>query len=197
GERFVLRTPDYELPLEIQLRGRHQADNAALAAVIALLAGFKPERVAARLATVAPEPGRGRLHALKGGGWLLDETYNASPDSILACVSALLELEGGEPVAVLGSMRELGADAPALHRATGEALKKLGLSRLWTFGEFAADYATGFGSGAAAFADFEPLRDDPDGLGSIPPGARILVKGSRFWRSERVVDWLLLNAGVD
>lgn len=197
GERFVLRTPDYGLPVEIRLRGRHQVGNAALAAVIALLAGFAPDGVARGLASVEPEPGRGRLHALKGGGWLLDESYNASPDSIQACASALVELEGGEAVAVLGSMRELGAEAPALHRATGAALKTLGLSRLWAFGEFAADYAEGFGPGAKAFPDFEPLRDDAGGLAAIPAGARILVKGSRFWKSERAVEWFLLNTGVE
>lgn len=197
GERFVLKTPDYSLPMEIQLRGHHQAGNAALAAVIALLAGFAPDRVAAGLALVEPEAGRGRLHALKAGGWLLDETYNASSDSIQACAAALLELEGGEPVAVLGSMRELGPEASAIHRATGAALKRLGLRQVWAFGDFAADYVEGFGSGARAFPDFEPLRDDPDGLAAIPGGARVLVKGSRFWRSERVVEWFLLNRGVD
>jgi UDP-N-acetylmuramoyl-tripeptide--D-alanyl-D-alanine ligase len=193
----VLRTPDYGLPVEIRLRGRHQVGNAALAAVIALLAGFAPDGVARGLASVEPEPGRGRLHALKGGGWLLDESYNASPDSIQACASALVELEGGEAVAVLGSMRELGAEAPALHRATGAALKTLGLSGLWAFGEFAADYAEGFGPGAKAFPGFEPLRDDAGGLAAIPAGARILVKGSRFWKSERAVEWFLLNTGVE
>ena len=197
GERFVLRTPDFRLPVEIRLRGHHQVRNAALAAVIALLAGFKADAVARGLASVEPEPGRGRLLALRGGGWLLDETYNASSDSIQACAAALLELEGGEPVAVLGAMRELGPDAPAIHRETGAALKALGLSRLWAFGDFAADYAAGFGPGAAAFPDFEPLRDAPEGLAAIPPGARVLVKGSRFWRSERAVDWLRLNLGVD
>jgi UDP-N-acetylmuramoyl-tripeptide--D-alanyl-D-alanine ligase len=197
GERFSLRTPEGPLGIELQLRGRHQVGNAALAAVAALLAGFDREAVTHGLGTVAPEPGRGRLHALRGGGWLLDETYNASPDSILACAAALMELEGGEPVAVLGSMRELGTAAPAIHRATGAGLKSLGLSRFWAFGEFADDLVTGFGPGARAFTDFEPLRDDPRGLGAIPQSARVLVKGSRFWRSERVVEWLLLNAGVD
>ena len=197
GERFSLRTPGGALDLEIRLRGRHQVGNAALATALALTAGFDAGTIARGLASVEPEPGRGRLLALREGGWLLDETYNASPDSIRACAAALLELEGGEPVAVLGSMRELGAGAPELHRGTGAALKALGLRRLWVFGEFANDYAAGFGAGAAAFPDFEPLRDAPDGLGAIPAGARILVKGSRYWRSERVVDWLGLHLGVD
>jgi UDP-N-acetylmuramoyl-tripeptide--D-alanyl-D-alanine ligase len=150
--------------------------------------------VAQALGTVVPEPGRGRLHGLAGGGWLLDETYNASPDSILACARALLQLPGGEAVAVLGSMRELGPAAPGFHRETGAELQELGLSRLWAFGDFARDYAEGFGPRAMAYADFEALRDDPAGLSAIPPGARILVKGSRFWRAERAVDWLLQSS---
>ena len=191
GGAFLMRTPQGAFPVRIQLSGEHQVRNAALAAAIAIHAGFDPKRVAAGLGAVAPDPGRGRLHTLAGGGCLLDETYNASPDSILACARALLQLPGEEAVAVLGSMRELGLEAPRIHRETGAALKALGLSRLWAYGEFAKDYAEGFGLRAVAFPDFEALRDDAAGLSAIPPGARILVKGSRFWRAERVVDWLL------
>jgi len=96
-------------------------------------------------------------------------------------------------VAVLGSMRELGPEAPKIHQETGRALRGLGIARLWAYGDHAADYAGGFGPGAQAFADFESLRDAAAGLSAIPPGARILVKGSRFWRAERAVDWLLAH----
>ncbi|HEX9082199.1 MAG TPA: UDP-N-acetylmuramoyl-tripeptide--D-alanyl-D-alanine ligase, partial [Holophagaceae bacterium] len=191
GERFRLRTPAGTFPVHLKLRGLHQVRNAALAGALAVRAGFRPEQVALGLGSVEPEPGRGRLHPFPGGGWLLDETYNASSDSILACAEALLELQGGEPVAVLGSMRELGPGAADIHEATGRALKASGILRLWSFGDFAADYARGFGAGAAAYPDFESLRDDPSGLSAIPSGARILVKGSRYWRAERAVDWLL------
>ena len=90
-------------------------------------------------------------------------------------------------------MRELGVESQQIHRETGAALKALGISRLWAYGDFAKDYAEGFGAGASAFPDFEALRDDITGLSAIPPGARILVKGSRFWRAESVVDWLLAH----
>lgn len=193
GESFRLRTPRDSLSVRLQLPGEHQVRNAALAAAIAIHAGFDPERAAAGLGTVAPEAGRGRLHPRPGGGLLLDETYNASADSILACAQALLQLPGGEAVAVLGSMRELGPEAARIHRGTGAALKDLGLSRLWAYGDFARDYAEGFGLRATAFPDFEALRDDAAGLSAIPPGARILVKGSRYWRAERVVDWLIAH----
>jgi UDP-N-acetylmuramoyl-tripeptide--D-alanyl-D-alanine ligase len=193
GGAFLLRTPVGLIPVRLQLPGEHQIRNAALAAALAIRLGYDPERVVQGLGTVAPGVGRGRLHDLRGGGCLLDETYNASPDSILACTRALMQLPGGEAVAVLGSMRELGSEAPKTHRETGAALKALGLSRLWAYGEFARDYAEGFGLRAAAFPDFETLRDDAAGLSAIPPGARILVKGSRFWRAERAVDWLLAH----
>lgn len=191
GERFRLRTPRGTVPVHLKLRGQHQIRNAALAGAIAVRAGFRPEAVALGLGSVEPEAGRGRLHGLAGGGWLLDETYNASPDSILACAEALLELRGGEAVAVLGSMRELGPGAARIHEETGRALRRMGLSRLWAFGDFAQDYVDGFGVGAQAFQDFEALRDEGTGLSAIPSGTRILVKGSRYWQAERAVAWLL------
>jgi UDP-N-acetylmuramoyl-tripeptide--D-alanyl-D-alanine ligase len=196
GEAFQLRTPAGPVPIHIQLPGEHQVRNAVLAAALAIRLGYDPERVAQGLGTVAPEPGRGRLHVLAAGGCLLDETYNASSDSILACAQALLQLPGGEAVAVLGSMRELGTEAPRIHRDTGAALKALGVSRLWAYGDFASEYAEGFGPRAVAFPDFETLRDDAAGLSAIPPGARILVKGSRFWRAERVAEWLLQSSAL-
>jgi UDP-N-acetylmuramoyl-tripeptide--D-alanyl-D-alanine ligase len=193
GGAFRLRTPSGSIPVRIQLQGEHQIRNAALAAALAIRLGHDPEAVAQGLGTVTPEPGRGRLYGLRGGGCLLDETYNANPDSILACARALLQLPGGEGVAVLGSMRELGPEAPRIHRETGAALKALGLSRLWAYGNFAVDYAEGFGLRSVAFPNFEALRDDAAGLSAIPAGARILVKGSRFWLAERAVDWLLAH----
>ncbi len=191
GGRFLLRTPEGEAEVRLRLPGAHQIRNAALAGSLAVLAGFPLEAVAARLGAVEPEAGRGRLHPLAAGGWLLDESYNASPDSILACAAALLELPGGEPVAVLGCMREQGAEATRLHGEVGAGLRTLGVRRIWIFGDHAKDLAEGFGADARAFPDFEALRDDPAGLSALPAGARILVKGSRHWRSERAVAWLL------
>lgn len=196
GERFTLRCPEYDLPIELKLRGAHQVRNASLAAVIALLAGFDRDQVAEGLGAVEPEAGRGRLHAMAGGGWLLDESYNASIDSILACAESLLELKGGEPMAVLGCIRELGGSSERLHREVGEGLQALGFERIWVYGDFADAMARGFGAGAAHFPDFDSLRDDPAGLGAIPDGSRILVKGSRYWTSEQAVAWILDHKGT-
>lgn len=197
GQRFILHAPEYDLPIGLRLRGAHQVRNASLAATIALLAGFDMDQVAEGLGTVEPEEGRGRLHPMAGGGWLLDESYNASSDSILACAASLMELKGGVSVAVLGCMRELGKTAETIHREVGEGLHALGLHRIWVYGDFSKAMAGGFGEGAVSFPDFDSLRDDPAGLGSIPDGSNILVKGSRYWTSEQAVAWLLDHKGAE
>ncbi len=195
GEAFNLRHPGGSVPVRLRLRGAHHVRNAALAGALAILAGFAPEAVAAGLGAAEPLPGRGRLHPLRGGGWLLDESYNAVKESILACAETLQTLEGGPRVAVLGCMRELGPAAASLHRETGEGLKRLGIDRVLVYGDDARVLAEGFGPGASAYPGFEAMRDDPAGLGAIPPGARILVKGSLYWNAARAVAWLLDHLG--
>ena len=183
--------PGGRVPVRLRLRGSHHVRNAALAGTLAILSGFDPQKVADGLGQAEPLPGRGRLHPLRGGGWLLDESYNAVMESVLACAETLMTLEGGSTVAVLGCMRELGPDATRLHRETGARLKALGIDRVLVYGDEAAALAEGFGAGATAFPGFEALRDDPAGLGSVPAGARVLVKGSLYWAASRAVTWLL------
>jgi UDP-N-acetylmuramoyl-tripeptide--D-alanyl-D-alanine ligase len=194
GEAFSLETPMGKFDFEIKLHGRHQVQNAALAASIALIAGFDGDQIARGLAAVEPGEGRGRLHPISGGGWLLDESYNACQESIISCAKALLELEGGEPIAVLGCMRELGAASAAIHEATGKALAKSGIARIFVYGDFANEMADAFGQGASAYSDYEVLEP---ALAELPPGARILVKGSRHWKAERAVNRLLSQFGDD
>lgn len=192
GEQFVLRFPGGKLKVKLRLRGFHQVCNATLAGAIAIVSGSNPERVVYGLEAVRPESGRGRLHSFLDGGWLLDETYNASHDSMVACARTLLELDGGgEPVAILGCIRELGCCSARIHKETGEALRTIGIKRVWIYGDQAQTLASGFGFDAQAFPDYEAMRDDPKGLSDVDPTSRILVKGSRFWAAERVVDWLL------
>jgi UDP-N-acetylmuramoyl-tripeptide--D-alanyl-D-alanine ligase len=194
GTSFSLIHPGGRLDVEIRLPGPHQAQNALLAISIALLAGFGGDEIVHGIASARPQEGRGRLYRLNGGGWLLDESYNASQESILSCAKSLMELDGGEPVAVLGCIRELGAASAPIHEATGLALKKEGISRLWAYGDFANDYAAGFGQGAKAYPDFESMEPE---LAGLPMGTRILVKGSRHWKAERAVSKLLECLGVD
>jgi UDP-N-acetylmuramoyl-tripeptide--D-alanyl-D-alanine ligase len=67
----------------------------------------------------------------------------------------------------------------------------LGFNRLLCYGDFATYLSKGFGNGSTSFPSFEELKDAADGLSSIPVGCRILVKGSRYWKSELAVEWIL------
>jgi UDP-N-acetylmuramoyl-tripeptide--D-alanyl-D-alanine ligase len=191
GEQFTLFFPDGKLRIKIRLRGRHQVRNAALAGSLAIIAGYDCQQIVNELAAVEPELGRGRIHNLKDGGLLLDETYNASYDSIMACARSLAELDGGKLVAVLGCVREIGSYSEHIHWQIGKDLKAIGFQKVLVYGDNAQVLADGFGCGANAFMDYESLRDDPNGLSTLKPSERILVKGSRFWMTERVVIWLL------
>ena len=191
GETFIYQGPHHLFEVHIQLKGLHNVMNAALSIAIALEAGRSEQQIILGASALAPADGRGRLHHLFDGGYLLDESYNASPESIIATAHSLKDLPGGELIAILGSMRELGQSATQQHELVGLRLKELGFNRLLCFGDFANYLASGFGRGSKAFSGFEDLRDEVDGLTSIPHSSRILVKGSRYWKCEQVVEWIL------
>ncbi len=123
--RFTLTSAGASALVELQLVGAHQAMNAAAAAAGALAVGMSLETVAAALNGVASlSKWRMELHELAGGVVLLNDSYNANPESMRAAVDALASI-GADPavrrtVAVLGEMRELGADSEASHREIGE-----------------------------------------------------------------------------
>jgi UDP-N-acetylmuramoyl-tripeptide--D-alanyl-D-alanine ligase len=118
------------------------------------------------------------------GATLIDDTYNANPDSVRAAI-ALLAQAPGSRLLVLGDMGELGRDAPRFHAEIGEAARVAGIERLLTLGELSAHAARAFGAGARHFPRIEDLLAEVENL--LAPGATILVKGSRFMRMERVV----------
>jgi UDP-N-acetylmuramoyl-tripeptide--D-alanyl-D-alanine ligase len=122
--RFTLATAEASADVALQVVGAHQATNAAAAAAAALAVGLTLERVAASLAAVATlSKWRMELHELAGGVVLLNDAYNANPESMRAAIDTLVTI-GADPavrrtVAVLGEMRELGADSEATHREIG------------------------------------------------------------------------------
>ena len=122
---FTLRSADASAEVTLQVVGAHQATNAAAAAAAALAVGMTLADVAAALSRVATlSPWRMELHETAGGVVLLNDSYNANPESVRAAVDALATI-GADPavrrtVAVLGEMRELGSDSEAGHREVGE-----------------------------------------------------------------------------
>jgi UDP-N-acetylmuramoyl-tripeptide--D-alanyl-D-alanine ligase len=121
---FSLVTGDDRQPVTLQLVGAHQATNAAAAAAAALAVGLSLDGVAASLSGVSSlSKWRMELHELPGGMLLIDDSYNANPESMRAAVDALVSIGAGpdvrRTVAVLGVMLELGADSESSHRELG------------------------------------------------------------------------------
>ena len=181
---FTLITPTGSARAELPLPGRHNVANALAASAAGIALGLGVDQIAAGLARVAPVAGRLAWTTTREGARLLDDSYNANPTSLRAALELLAGLPG-ERRLVLGEMRELGADAAALHEEAGRAARSLGIERLYTLGPLAGHAARGFGARALEFEAVDDLVDAlRDGLGA---GVTVLVKGSRGARMERVV----------
>jgi UDP-N-acetylmuramoyl-tripeptide--D-alanyl-D-alanine ligase len=128
--------------------------------------------------------GRGVRLRTSEGGLLIDDTYNANPDSVRAAIELLASFEG-ERLLVLGDMGEVGERGPEFHREVGSYARERGLDGMFALGPMSADAVAAFGEGAVHCADVDALlRALRPRLG---PSVSMLVKGSRFMRMERVV----------
>jgi len=172
--------------LQLALGGRHNAHNALAAAAACLAAGIPGAAIAAGLAAFRPVGGRGTRRAGRHGAVLIDETYNANPDSVRAAID-LLASHGGWRVLVLGDMGEVGAQGAAFHAEIGAYARARGIERLLALGELSAHAVAAFGPGARHCAAIEELIGAADALAASTSPATVLVKGSRFMRLERVV----------
>jgi UDP-N-acetylmuramoyl-tripeptide--D-alanyl-D-alanine ligase len=186
GGRLWVRSPAGETELALALPGRHNAANALAALAAAHALGVTVGEAARGLAAVAPAAGRLAPIPGAGGVTVLDDTYNANPASLEAALAVLAESdEGGRRWLVLGDMGELGTEGPAWHGHAGESARTQGAHRLIAVGELAAAAAEAFGAGGHAVADWEAAA----ALLAREAGAgdRVLIKGSRSMRLERLV----------
>ena len=195
GSRFVLVTPEGEAAIALAMAGRHNVSNALAAAALAMGVGIPLAAIAAGLNAARPVGGRLNVHALPGGATLIDDSYNANPGSLQAAIDTLSAV-GGERWLVIGDMRELGADAAALHVEVGRRAKAAGIARLYALGPLSAGAADAFGEGGRTFdthaALATALRADLAGVTSSP---RVLVKGSRGSAMDRIVNDILAGGG--
>src|SRR5580704_106482 len=186
--RFTLHSPLGEVQVTLALAGRHNVRNALAAAAAATSAGATLADVAAGLSSMRAVKGRLQLRRTRTGAWLIDDSYNANPSSARAGLEVLSELQGRRWL-VLGDMAELGAVSEDSHREVGELARSLGVERLYSFGALAALAADTFGVGAERFRDAGELARALDA--ALSEDVRVLVKGSRVNRLERVVNALL------
>ncbi len=127
-----------------------------------------------------------------GGSLVIDDSYNANPESMKAAAQVLAE-ERGRKVLVMGDMGELGADAAAMHAEVGSFARAAGIDALMALGEASRHAVQAFGQGALHFDDVEALTRAA--RREAAAGAAILVKGSRFMRMERIADALAGDGG--
>jgi UDP-N-acetylmuramoyl-tripeptide--D-alanyl-D-alanine ligase len=187
--RFRLSSPLGSAAVELQMGGRHNVSNALAAAAAAAAAGATLNHVVSGLASVRAVPGRLQFKRAAGGAWLIDDSYNANPSSMRAGIEVLASLEGRKWL-VLGDMAELGNYAQSAHSEIGEFARARGIERLYATGSLAALAVESFGAGAHWFPNTESLAQ---ALGAAGPDVRMLIKGSRMNRLERVVDALASN----
>ncbi|MFB9147879.1 UDP-N-acetylmuramoyl-tripeptide--D-alanyl-D-alanine ligase [Halomonas alkalicola] len=182
---FTLVADGVELGrVQLGLLGRHNVANALAAAAAALAMGLAPEEVVAGLGEVVPMPGRLSVVPGINGSRLLDDTYNANPGAVRAALDLLVTLPGPH-WCLLGAMGELGEASERLHAEIGDYARKLGIDFLGTCGEAARAASHAFGAGGCHFQEREALVRHA--LHHLPPGASVLVKGSRSAAMEQVV----------
>jgi UDP-N-acetylmuramoyl-tripeptide--D-alanyl-D-alanine ligase len=190
--RFELVCPIGTRPIEMRLAGRHNVVNALGAAAAAVAAGATLEHVGAGLASMRAVQGRLQFKVAKSGAWIVDDSYNANPSSMRAGIDVLADLSGRRWL-VMGDMAELGDFAEASHVEIGAYARDRGIERLYATGKLAQLAVERFGSGALWYPDTESLAQ---AVGTaLTNDVRLLVKGSRMNRLERVVDALAAPSG--
>ena len=193
GMAFDLETADGRRPVEIPTLGRLAVHNALAGAAVGLAAGLPLDTIAGALAAGWSAPHRGQL-VNAGDVTLVDDSYNASPGSVVAA----LELLGGLPgrrIAVLGEMLELGDDHDDGHRRVGAAAADA-VDRLVVVGDGAAGIVAG-ADGGRAVVEHVPDRDAARDrlLATLQPGDVVLVKASRGVALDVLVDELVAALG--
>lgn len=181
-----LRTPAGSAPVALGLAGQHNVRNALAATACALAAGAPLAVIVRGLEDFRAVKGRSQLSQLRWQGGalnLIDDSYNANPDSVRAAIDVLADLPGASWL-MLGDMGEVGDQGPAFHAEVGAYAAQRGLQHLWTAGVAAADAAKAFGPSARAFATVAELQAE---LSQGPAVQNILIKGSRFMRMEQLV----------
>ncbi len=186
--RFTLHAPAGAIEIRMPLAGHHNVANALAAAAAAMAAGASLANVAAGLASMRAVKGRLNFRTTRAGAWLIDDSYNANPSSMRAGIDVLANLAGRRWLAI-GDMGELGAHAEAAHVDVGRYAREHGIERLFATGPLSALAVEAFGAGARWFPDADALTRELDA--ALVADVRLLVKGSRSSRLERVVDALV------
>ena len=190
GNLLAIDTPQGHVDVVLQVLGDHNAHNALAATAAALAAGVSLEAIKRGLESFGAV--KGRLQVKRGalgtlaGATVIDDTYNANPDSMRAAIDVLAS-RAAPRVLVMGDMGEVGDNGPAFHREIGAYAKERGIDALYALGDASRDACSAYGDGAHHVDTVDTLVAQLL-QANFGPAATLLVKGSRFMKMERVVD---------
>ncbi|MCB1754301.1 MAG: UDP-N-acetylmuramoyl-tripeptide--D-alanyl-D-alanine ligase [Gammaproteobacteria bacterium] len=187
--RFTITVDNQSVSVDLKVLGRHNRQNALAAAAACLACSFSLEEIQQGLEKMLPVPGRLQRRPEVTGYQLIDDTYNASPSSVMAAIDVLAE-QPGERCLVLGDMKELGEKVDELHFQIGDYAKKAGVDLLLCTGEHVAHAVDAFGPSQGFLADnMESLVKEFEK--KVPRQCNVLVKGSRSSHMENFIEGLL------
>ena len=181
-----IATPHGTLACTLGIAGQHNVTNALAAVACALAAGVPLPSIAQGLTAFAPVKGRSRAFSVASGTrqiTVVDDSYNANPDSMQAAIEVLAELPAPR-LLVMGDMGEVGDQGPQFHAEAGAHAKARGIAQLFTLGAQSAHAAAAFGSGQH-FDNMALLQTAVQA--ALPAVGSMLVKGSRFMKMEQVL----------
>ena len=184
GSHIELMTPVGNAEVALRIPGVHNILNACAAAAAAVAAGVRIDAIEAGLNAFVPYSGRLQKKVATSGAVVIDDSYNANPDSVRAAIDVLANV-AGRRMLVLGRMGEVGEDGPKFHHEVGAYAKERGIDALLAFGPETAPAVEGFGLHGVRFDDIDSINSKASEF--AVPGATLLVKGSRSARMERVV----------
>lgn len=182
-----LTTPAGKVSFKLNVLGKHNISNALAASAAAVALGISNQDIADGLENMHAV--HSRLENKRGynGAALIDDTYNANPDSMKAAIDVLAAIDSTR-VFIMGDMGELGADEANMHAEIGAYAKQKGIKKFLSFGVLSTNASASFGEGAQHFSVLEEVITTAKTM--MQKNVTVLVKGSRFMKMERVVNSL-------
>ena len=191
GGQLQLATPWGVTEIALGVAGVHNARNAAMAAAASLAIGVPLDAVARGLENFSAVKGRLQQRRGRDGSTIIDDSYNANPDSVRAAIEVLAAIPG-KRILVIGDMGEVGDQAAQYHDEIGGYAKSHGIDLMFCLGQHSRAAAANFGEGAAHFDQVAALIKTVKS--ELCKQTTVLVKGSRFMQMERVADALVGDA---
>jgi UDP-N-acetylmuramoyl-tripeptide--D-alanyl-D-alanine ligase len=193
--QIAIHTPQGDLKVKLNILGNHNACNAVAASAVAIAAGISPVMIQTGLESFQPVNGRMQKHCLTDDLTVIDDSYNANPDSVRAAIDVLSNIKTAAWL-VLGDMGEVGNQGPEFHREVGHYAGEKGVQKLFALGDLSKEAVIAYqacatqGNVAQHFADVFALCTELNKSLQARKNheeVTLLVKGSRFMRMERVV----------